>query len=57
MRYDAAQSRVTENRPIQGNGVPLMSFGEDQNGEVYLMGNTPHGRGIFRISPVTTGGE
>ncbi len=36
LRYDAQQKRVTENRAIQGTGLPVMTFGEDETGEVYV---------------------
>jgi len=35
--YDKAKKQVTANREIQKSGLPLMSFGEDDNGEVYFM--------------------
>jgi glucose/arabinose dehydrogenase len=49
LRYDAKLGRVIENRPFAGNGVAIMSFGEDEQGEVYMMGNTRDGRSIYRI--------
>ena len=36
LRYDAQQKQVTENRAIQGTGLPVMTFGEDETGEVYV---------------------
>ena len=36
LRYDPRQRRVTENRAIQGSGMPVMTFGEDEDGEVYV---------------------
>jgi glucose/arabinose dehydrogenase len=35
--YDKAKKQVTANREILKKGLPLMSFGEDDNGEMYLM--------------------
>jgi glucose/arabinose dehydrogenase len=35
--YDRNRNRVTANRTIQPNGQPLLSFGEDDNGEVYFL--------------------
>jgi glucose/arabinose dehydrogenase len=49
LRYDPKLGRVVENRPFPGNGVAIMSFGEDEQGEVYVMGNTRDGRSIYRI--------
>ncbi len=36
LRYDAARKVVTENRPVFSNRLPLMTFGEDEGGEVYV---------------------
>lgn len=33
--YDPQAKRVTANRQLQGNGMPIMSFGMDESGEVY----------------------
>jgi glucose/arabinose dehydrogenase len=35
LKYDMAKKRVLSNRPIAGNVMPVMSFGEDEVGEVY----------------------
>ena len=34
--YDNKAGRVTANRPLLGNVMPVMSFGEDQHGEAYF---------------------
>lgn len=36
LRYDPQRKRVTENRPIKSTGMPVMTFGEDEDGEVYV---------------------
>ncbi len=36
LKYDEKTQTVTANRPIQTNKLPIMSFGEDANGELYL---------------------
>ena len=36
LRYDANKKKVTANRPLHDNKMPIISFGEDQDGEVYL---------------------
>ncbi|MBS0209891.1 MAG: PQQ-dependent sugar dehydrogenase [Planctomycetes bacterium] len=46
LKYDKQAKRVVANRPIAGNTAPVMSFGEDQDGEVYFM--TPEGR-LYRF--------
>jgi glucose/arabinose dehydrogenase len=47
MRYDEAKGRVVANRPIKDRGRPILSFGEDEKGEVYLLTTASDGRGIF----------
>jgi glucose/arabinose dehydrogenase len=51
LRYDEAQKRVTANHQIRQGGFPVFSFGEDDQGEVYLLTSTPTGKGIFRFAP------
>ena len=48
--YDEAKGRVVANRRIADPGVPVMSFGEDEQGDVYFMTFTPTGRGIYRFA-------
>jgi glucose/arabinose dehydrogenase len=47
LRYDDAKKRVTANQPIPGNKVPIMSFGEDEKGEIYFMTYAATGKGIY----------
>jgi glucose/arabinose dehydrogenase len=49
LRYDERQKRVVANRPIRDPNVPIMSFGEDDRGEMYLLTYSANGRGIFRF--------
>ncbi|HKB02349.1 MAG TPA: PQQ-dependent sugar dehydrogenase, partial [Gemmataceae bacterium] len=49
LRYDDKLKRVVANRPIPDKGVPVMSFGEDDAGDVYFMSYTASGRGIYRF--------
>jgi glucose/arabinose dehydrogenase len=37
LRYDFSQKQVTANQPIEGNVLPVFSFGEDESGDVYYM--------------------
>lgn len=48
LRYDPQKNRVVGNHVLERPPVGVMSFGEDQNGEVYAMGATQEGRGIYR---------
>jgi len=50
LRYDDAQRRVVENRPIPYRGLPVLSFGEDEKGEVYFLTTTITGQGIYWFS-------
>jgi glucose/arabinose dehydrogenase len=55
LQYDEAKKRVVANRPIPDKGVPVMSFGEDEQGDVYFMTYTATGKGIYRYERSTKG--
>jgi glucose/arabinose dehydrogenase len=46
LRYDEAKKRVVANRTIRQKGTPILSFGEDEKGEVYSLEETATGKGI-----------
>jgi hypothetical protein len=46
LRYDDAAKRVVANRPIRDRGSPVLSFGEDERGEVYYLAATLGNNGI-----------
>jgi glucose/arabinose dehydrogenase len=48
LKYDFDKKRVVANRPIPDPNVPVMSFGEDEDGEIYFMTYSPAGKGIYR---------
>jgi quinoprotein glucose dehydrogenase len=49
--YDRQEKVVTANRPIPlPSAIPVMSFGEDQEAEVYFMTHSVDGQGIWRLS-------
>jgi quinoprotein glucose dehydrogenase len=48
LKYDEKSKTVTANRPIQHNKLPIISFGEDADGELYL--TTPLGA-IYTFAP------
>ena len=50
LRYGEARGRVVENRPIPSRGLPVLSFCEDDKGEVYFLTTTVTGQGIYRFS-------
>jgi quinoprotein glucose dehydrogenase len=47
--YDAKQKRVLGNHPIPGNKMPVITFGEAEDGEVYFCIVSPTGQGIYRF--------
>lgn len=49
LTYDAKQGRVTANQEIKSANVPIMSFGEDADGEPYLLTFSQSGKGIYRL--------
>ncbi|MAG92305.1 MAG: glucose dehydrogenase [Planctomycetaceae bacterium] len=49
LRYDEANKKVVEVGAIKGNELPVLSFGEDQDGEVYFMIVTLNGQGIYHL--------
>jgi glucose/arabinose dehydrogenase len=49
LRYDDKEKRVVANRPIRDKGQAILSFGEDEAGEVYLLTYSATGRGIYRF--------
>jgi glucose/arabinose dehydrogenase len=49
LRYDEKEKRVVANRPIRDKSLPIMSFGEDEEGETYLMTYSAAGRGIYQF--------
>jgi glucose/arabinose dehydrogenase len=51
LRYDAAKKRVVANQPIRDRNLPIMSFGEDERGEAYVMTYSVNGQGIYRFIP------
>ena len=50
LKYDAKQGRVVENRTIPSSSpLAVLSFGEDENGEVYALIASADGKGIYRF--------
>jgi glucose/arabinose dehydrogenase len=47
--YDETKGRVVANREIKGPVLPIVSFGEDADGEPYLLTVDPTGKGIHRL--------
>jgi len=51
LKYDDARKHVVANRPIREGGEPIISFGEDEKGELYFMTVTPTGKGLHWFVP------
>lgn len=49
LKYDAKAGRVTANRPIPDPAKPVLSFGDDEQGEVYFLTVSASGKGIYRF--------
>lgn len=53
LKYDAQSKKVTANRPVKmpEPPLPIISFGEDEQGEVYFTIVAPNGKGIYKFIP------
>jgi glucose/arabinose dehydrogenase len=49
LKYDEKEKRVTANRALQDLNKPILSFGEDEKGEVYYLTTTLDGKGIYKF--------
>ena len=49
LKYDEKTNKVIENVRIPSTGIPVLAFGQDENGEVYYMIATATGKTIFRF--------
>ncbi|MFO0936290.1 MAG: PQQ-dependent sugar dehydrogenase [Gemmataceae bacterium] len=49
LKYDFDKKRVVANRPIKDFGSPIMSFGEDEKGETYILTFSASGKGISKF--------
>lgn len=49
LKYDGEKKRVVANRPVGDRAVPIFSFGEDEDGELYWLTSTANGKGIFKL--------
>ena len=49
LKYDEGKKRVVSNRPIADRNLPILSFGEDEQGEIYLLTTSPNGQGVYRF--------
>lgn len=49
LQYDEKAGRVVANHPLNAPALAVMSFGEDENGEVYAMQASADGKGIYKL--------
>lgn len=49
LKYDEAAGKVIRNVSIPWNGLPVLAFGDDEAGEVYVTTPAQNGKGIYRI--------
>lgn len=47
LKYDEANKKVVSNESIPSDQMPIITFGDDQNGEIYFCLVTPNGKGIY----------
>ena len=47
--YDEKSGKVKRNLRVITGGLPVLAFGEDEEGEIYYMIETVHGKGVFRF--------
>ena len=50
MTHEGIARDKTANHRLRDGGFPVYSFGEDEQGEVYVLTSTPSGKGIFRFA-------
>lgn len=49
LTYDPSSGKATRNELVIDKGVPVVAFGEDQNGEIYYMRDSSRGEFIYRF--------
>ncbi|WP_020473733.1 PQQ-dependent sugar dehydrogenase [Zavarzinella formosa] len=57
LKYDETKKRVVANRTLKNNSASIMSYGEDEAGEVYVMTFSPNGKGIHRFVKSASGAK
>lgn len=49
LHYDEANGKVVRNMSLPWNGLPVLAFGEDEQGESFVTTPTASGKGVYRI--------
>ncbi len=50
LKYDTKAQKVISNEKIPSQPLPVITFGEDEEGEVYFAVVSGDGKGIFRFA-------
>ena len=50
LKYDEKAGRVVANRTIKDPAKPVLSFGEDEQGEMYFLTVAANGKGIYKFA-------
>lgn len=50
LTYDKSTGRATANEQVVPDTIPVLAFGEDQDGEIYYLTNSAKGESIYRFS-------
>jgi glucose/arabinose dehydrogenase len=49
LKYDDKAARVIADRTLPKPPLAVMSFGEDESGEVYILGSSTNGQSVFKL--------
>ena len=49
LTYDSSTGKAIRNEQVIDKGIPVLAFGEDQNGEVYYLRDSARGESIYRF--------
>ena len=49
LTYDSSTGKAVRNEQVIDKGIPVLAFGEDQNGEVYYLRDSARGESIYRF--------
>lgn len=50
LKYDVANRKLISNQSIKGDGQSIISFGADEDNEIYYLVVKPDGKGIYRLT-------
>ena len=50
LSYDADSGKATRNEQVIPDSIPVVAFGEDQNGEVFYLTESSRGQCIYRFN-------